>query len=145
MPVMDGISACRLLRQRIPGDLLPVIFLTAKTDPGAVQKGFEAGGTDFVTKPLNRQSVISRTICQGLASRRARARYFDTIPMAVSILTQDPFWKMRPASGEREMFVVSMHVPSPDNNNKNDNKNTASTTAQSKGGNLGLLQQIVLW
>ena len=112
MPVMDGITACKLLRQRIPSDLLPVIFLTAKTDPGAAAKGFEAGGTDFATKPLNRHEVIARTTCQGLASRRARARYFESIPIAHLILTKEPFWKMHPASADRDMFVICLRAES---------------------------------
>jgi hypothetical protein len=112
MPVMDGITACRLLRGRIPSDLLPVIFLTAKTDPGAVATVFEAGGTDFCTKPLNRQEVVARTLCQGLASRRARARYFEAIPIATLILTKEPFWKMHPATGSKPMFVICFYAGS---------------------------------
>ena len=110
MPEMDGVTACRLLRERIPNDLLPVIFLTAKTDSGALEKGFEVGGTDFITKPLNRKEVIARVICQGYASRHARARFFDSIPVVPCILTQRPFWQMRPTSGTKQLFVISFHT-----------------------------------
>jgi len=112
MPEMDGATACRLLRERIPGVLLPVLFLTAKTESDALFKGFEVGATDFITKPFNRQEVIARTRCQGLASRRARARFFDSIPIAPHVLSQEPFWKMQPASGSRNMFVICLLVDS---------------------------------
>jgi signal transduction histidine kinase/FixJ family two-component response regulator len=92
MPVMDGITCCRLLRKRIACDLLPVMFLTAKTDPGDITKVFEAGGTDYATKPFNRYEVLARTVSLGRAARRARARYHDSIP----IVSKDAFWKMQP-------------------------------------------------
>lgn len=110
MPEMDGVTACRLLRERIPADLLPVLFLTAKTDAGALETAFEVGGTDYITKPLNRKEVIARTACQGRASRHARARFFDSIPIVPFILSQRPFWKMRPAHGSQDMFVICIYT-----------------------------------
>jgi signal transduction histidine kinase/predicted ATPase/DNA-binding NarL/FixJ family response regulator len=105
MPVMDGITACQLLRKRIPSDLLPVMFLTAKTDPGDITKVFEAGGNDFATKPFNRHEVVARTVSLGRASRRARARYHNSIPIASLILT-DSFWKMQTITKAAPMFVI---------------------------------------
>jgi DNA-binding response OmpR family regulator len=102
MPVMDGITACRLLRKRIACDLLPVMFLTAKTDPGDITKVFEAGGTDYATKPFNRHEVLARTISLGRAARRARARYHDSIPM----VSKDSFWRMQPSTDAVPMFVI---------------------------------------
>lgn len=115
---MDGITACRLLRERIPSNLLPVLFLTAKTDSGALEKGFEVGATDFITKPLNRKEVVARTLCQGYASRHARFHFFESIPIAPYILSYEPFWRMQPSRGSREMFVICMHVVSFQQNGK---------------------------
>jgi len=112
MPEMDGITACRLLRERIQPDLLPVIFLTAKTDAGALTKGFEVGATDFITKPFDRKEVIARTHCQGMLSRHARAHYFDSNPIVTQILSEEPFWKMKPAYGSKEMFIICLRTGS---------------------------------
>jgi CheY-like chemotaxis protein len=106
MPVMDGITACRLLRKRIACDLLPVMFLTAKTDPEDITKAFEAGGTDFATKPFNRHEVVARTLSLGRAARRARARYHDSIPIASLLLEEDSFWKMQTSANAVPMFVI---------------------------------------
>ena len=53
MPVLNGFDACRMIRS-LPGcDRLPILMLTALDDVLSVTLAFEAGATDFVTKPIN--------------------------------------------------------------------------------------------
>lgn len=53
MPVLNGFDACRLIRH-LPGcERLPILMLTALDDVLSVTLAFEAGATDFVTKPIN--------------------------------------------------------------------------------------------
>lgn len=58
LPNVDGYTICRTLRSRFP--LLPVIFLTAKTDTPSLVKGFESGGTDYIKKPFSIEELIIR-------------------------------------------------------------------------------------
>lgn len=58
MPEMDGFETCKLLKQSLPN--VPIIFMTGLTDVENVVKGFEAGGTDYVTKPISPDEVIAR-------------------------------------------------------------------------------------
>ena len=60
MPGMDGYAACRQLKSD-PGTAdIPVIFLTA-LDAGEDEAcGFEAGGVDYITKPLNPLTLLAR-------------------------------------------------------------------------------------
>lgn len=60
MPVMDGYSACKLIREREELDDMPVIFITAKTDKESILKGFEAGAQDYISKPFDMQELIAR-------------------------------------------------------------------------------------
>lgn len=60
MPVMDGYEVCRILKQNKRLKEIPVIFLTAKTDPEDVVKGFSVGGIDYVTKPFNAAELVVR-------------------------------------------------------------------------------------
>ena len=53
MPVMNGFDACRAIRQLAGGQHLPVLMLTALDDVMAATLAFEAGATDFITKPIN--------------------------------------------------------------------------------------------
>ncbi|MEP1384574.1 MAG: response regulator transcription factor [Paraglaciecola sp.] len=58
MPEMDGFETCRRLKQQHPS--IPVIFMTGLSDVEDVVKGFEAGGIDYVTKPIAPDEVIAR-------------------------------------------------------------------------------------
>lgn len=53
MPVLNGFDACRLIRNLSGCERLPILMLTALDDVLSVTLAFEAGATDFVTKPIN--------------------------------------------------------------------------------------------
>ena len=57
-PGADGFDTCMRLRWRDPD--LPIIFMTRPGCTEAILEGFEAGGNDYVTKPLSRGEVIER-------------------------------------------------------------------------------------
>lgn len=60
MPGMDGYEVCQRLKEDPVTEKIPVIFLTAKTEPESIVKGFEVGGADYVTKPFHGQELLSR-------------------------------------------------------------------------------------
>jgi diguanylate cyclase (GGDEF)-like protein/PAS domain S-box-containing protein len=60
MPGMDGFQACKALRG-LPGGLdVPVLVLTGIEDVDAIARAFEAGATDFATKPIDWQVLAHR-------------------------------------------------------------------------------------
>jgi DNA-binding response OmpR family regulator/HPt (histidine-containing phosphotransfer) domain-containing protein len=60
MPHLDGIELCRLLRSDLHRGDLPVLFLTARTDAGTVERVFAAGADDFVPKPVLGPELVGR-------------------------------------------------------------------------------------
>lgn len=60
MPNMDGFETCRKLKENRELAHIPVIFMTGLTDTESVVKGFEAGGIDYITKPVNGEELIVR-------------------------------------------------------------------------------------
>jgi len=58
MPEMDGFETCRRLKTLLPNT--PIIFMTGLTDVEDIVKGIEAGGVDYVTKPISPDEVIVR-------------------------------------------------------------------------------------
>ncbi len=52
MPEMNGIEACRLIKQNEHMKDIPVLFLTADSDEYISLSANEAGGDHFVTKPI---------------------------------------------------------------------------------------------
>ena len=70
MPLMDGFEACRLLRANPEGDRTPVIMVTGLEDFDSITQAYEAGATDFVTKPIN-AVVLSHRVRYMLRASRA--------------------------------------------------------------------------
>ncbi len=60
MPGIDGFDTCRRLKMNDRTAPIPVIFATAKTDSEDLQKGFEVGGVDYITKPIGPIELAAR-------------------------------------------------------------------------------------
>ena len=60
MPGMDGLAVVKALRAKPETEPLPVLMLTAMTDESATRAGFEAGVTDYVTKPFSIPQLTAR-------------------------------------------------------------------------------------
>ena len=53
MPELDGYAACAQLRRDDGDDSLPIIMLTGADELESIEQAFNAGATDFITKPIN--------------------------------------------------------------------------------------------
>ncbi len=60
MPQMDGFETCRRLKADTNVKHIPVIFMTGLSDTESIVKGFEVGGVDYLTKPINPLELIAR-------------------------------------------------------------------------------------
>ncbi len=60
MPVMDGMEACRQLKENPETSDLAIIFLTARSEEFAELAGFEAGADDYIAKPIRGRVLLSR-------------------------------------------------------------------------------------
>ncbi|RUT09617.1 transcriptional regulator [Dulcicalothrix desertica PCC 7102] len=60
MPGIDGFEVCRLLKAKSETQHIPVIFLTALSETVNKVKGFEMGGIDYVTKPIEHRELLAR-------------------------------------------------------------------------------------
>lgn len=60
MPPPDGFETCRRLKADPRLQPIPVIFMTGLSDSGHVVEGLQAGGVDYVTKPIMLDELIAR-------------------------------------------------------------------------------------
>ena len=60
MPAMDGFEACRRMKRIKALASVPIVFMTGLTDSQDVIRGLEAGGVDYVTKPVSPDEVVAR-------------------------------------------------------------------------------------
>jgi len=94
MPVMDGMEACRQLKEDTETKNIPIVFLTARSEEFAELAGFEAGADDYISKPIRPRVLLSRL--------KAILRRRNAIQTSATHETMD-FGDLRI---DRERFVV---------------------------------------
>lgn len=60
MPEMNGYELCRKLREEKATREIPILFLSAMSEPDAKIKGFVCGGQDYIAKPFDPYEVVAR-------------------------------------------------------------------------------------
>jgi DNA-binding response OmpR family regulator/DNA-binding CsgD family transcriptional regulator len=60
MPEMDGFETCRLLKKNMLLRHVPVIFMTGLSQTEYIVNGFDAGGVDYLVKPVEPDELIAR-------------------------------------------------------------------------------------
>ncbi len=70
MPEMDGMEACRILREKTAFKSTLILFLTARSEDFSEIAGFQAGADDYVTKPIRPRVLLARV--RSLLSRKVK-------------------------------------------------------------------------
>ncbi len=83
LPGTDGLSVCRTVRA---ADQVPIILLTARSDPIDVVVGLESGADDYVTKPFETRVLLARV----KAVLRRQSRHPEEQVMRFGELSVDP-------------------------------------------------------
>ncbi|UMZ72670.1 diguanylate cyclase domain-containing protein [Natranaerofaba carboxydovora] len=60
MPGTDGIEVCERINNYPEISNIPIIMVTALTDPETLERAFNAGAMDYITKPIRRVELIAR-------------------------------------------------------------------------------------
>lgn len=60
MPGIDGFETCRQIKQDPEVSHIPIVMVTALSDPSDRVQGLEAGADDFITKPINDTALFAR-------------------------------------------------------------------------------------
>lgn len=60
MPGMDGFAVTTELRRRPGGGRIPILMMTGLNDHESIDRAFDAGATDFITKPINFPLLVYR-------------------------------------------------------------------------------------
>jgi predicted signal transduction protein with EAL and GGDEF domain/FixJ family two-component response regulator len=95
MPKMDGFAACRAIRDLPNGATVPIVMVTGGDDVEAVTNAYEAGATDFVSKPIN-WPILGHRVLYVLRASDAivRLRIADAQNRAVLAAIPDTFFRM---------------------------------------------------
>ena len=60
MPEMDGFEVCKHLKSSEKTKDIPILFITARVDEQSIEKGYELGGVDYVTKPFKPRELLAK-------------------------------------------------------------------------------------
>jgi DNA-binding response OmpR family regulator len=60
MPVMDGFTVCRILKEHEATRLIPIVIMTALDAREDRIRGIKAGADDFLTKPVHQEELLAR-------------------------------------------------------------------------------------
>ncbi len=60
MPEMDGYEVCKRLKENQKTKNIPIIFITAKIDENSIEKAYDIGGSDYITKPFLSKELLAK-------------------------------------------------------------------------------------
>jgi DNA-binding response OmpR family regulator len=72
MPGLSGFETCQRIKAEAAWSAIPVIFMTGLSDTADVVAGFDAGGVDYVVKPVRIEEVLARLTTHVRNARAAR-------------------------------------------------------------------------
>jgi DNA-binding response OmpR family regulator len=75
MPGMDGFETCRQIKNNSAMLHVPVIFMTGLSDTEHIVAGFQAGGVDYLVKPVDPDELIARMQVHLANARLAQSAY----------------------------------------------------------------------
>lgn len=126
MPGTNGFDVCGALKEDPTTRNIPIIFVTAKTSAEDLQKGFEMGAVDYVTKPFNPSELLMRVSnhLELSKSQKSLEKLLDDKNKFISLVAHDiksPLSSVKALMGilvdeydtmddtEKKEIVVSLH------------------------------------
>ena len=80
MPEMDGFQACEEIKKQNDLSHIPIIFMTGLAETEHIVRAFDAGGVDYVTKPIRPEEIMAR-----IRTHLANSRMAQSARMALDI------------------------------------------------------------
>ncbi|MGO4914799.1 response regulator [Pseudogemmobacter sp. W21_MBD1_M6] len=99
MPGTDGIELCRKVRAITRYRKTPIIMLTAMHDKGYIDHAFEAGATDYITKPFD------------VTELGARLRVAETLQQAYTVIQELRFEGTSVGAGDTQVDTATFTQP----------------------------------
>jgi len=72
MPGLTGFETCQRIKAHADWSAIPVIFMTGLSETASVVAGFDAGGVDYVVKPVRIEEILARLTTHVRNARLAR-------------------------------------------------------------------------
>ncbi|MFT7418579.1 MAG: DNA-binding response OmpR family regulator/DNA-binding CsgD family transcriptional regulator [Reinekea sp.] len=114
MPVMDGFETCRQLKSNALLADIPVIFMTGLGDSEDVVRGLEAGGVDYLTKPINPAVLVARIRVHLTNARLTRSAYGALDTAGQNLLSVNDRGEQNWATPQAYTLLAKAHLAAPE-------------------------------
>ncbi len=94
MPDMSGFDVAQVLKSKPETAEIPIIFLTALNSTADIVKGFQVGGSDFISKPFNKEELIIRITHQVSLVAAKRIILAQTEELRKTIMGRDKLYSV---------------------------------------------------
>lgn len=84
MPDLDGTQVLEMIRSHPEWDEVPILMLTAQTDDASLERCFERGATDYLTKPI-REVEFKGRLRVAVSLRSKTLQLFSLVSDAVDV------------------------------------------------------------
>lgn len=105
MPKLDGFDTCRAIRNLSGGEHTPIVMVTGVEDLDAIHRSFDAGATDFITKPFN-WAVLNYRVKYMLQASEA----FSNVKNVQKQIQELAFFDHLTGLANRTMFTDSLEI-----------------------------------
>jgi putative nucleotidyltransferase with HDIG domain len=89
MPGMDGLQVCMEIKSNSDTSGIPVMIVSAHADDQIIEKGFNAGADEYITKPFSMEELVSKVesvLNETLNKRKEKILIVDDSPTVISVL-----------------------------------------------------------
>jgi len=100
LPGVDGLEICKMLKNNIKTEHVPIVMLTAKGEEADIVAGLELGADDYISKPFSPRVLVARI--RSVLRRRARESSTDETTVRVKDLVIHP--------GRREVLIEGERI-----------------------------------
>ncbi len=108
LPDLDGFEVCR--RLRASGDMVPIIFLTARDTPSDTVTGLTLGGDDYVTKPFSIDALVARVRAVLRRTTPAAAPAEDDLMRVADLELSESRWTVRRAGADIDLSPTEFRL-----------------------------------
>ena len=113
MPGLSGFETCRRIKANASWQHIPVIFMTGLSETAHIVEGFDAGGVDYVVKPVRAQEVLVRLATHVRNARAVRMARQALDVGGLGVLLMDAHGRIAWLSPQAQQWVAACFADAP--------------------------------
>jgi two-component system, glycerol uptake and utilization response regulator len=95
MPELDGYEVCKKLKKNPDTKDIPIIFITANSNEDSIEKAYDIGGIDYITKPFKSKELLARIKTQMTMKEYIKElKYLSEYDTMTDVLNRRKFFEL---------------------------------------------------